>query len=201
MSLKSKIRKWWRAFLDALVQDMPEWAERGECPPIPTPAPEQESEVPGPAPEPAPESAPSPAAAAASVASEDGADFSALRWDWGGFDGSKAALADGCRIKGLKVAGSGLSYNWAEGGCERLGASSREDAACIAALFCRVGGAWRGGKFDWISTSRRTRDFKNIFEGYHGWDPDAVRKADAFAFVIISKDGRRRSNVASAVAK
>ena len=129
-------------------------------------------------------------------AEADAVEFAALDWCWGGFDGSKAKRADGCEIGALKVTTIGLSYKWARGGCEALGAASATDAACLACLFVRVGGAWRGGKFDWISTSRNSRDFKNIREGYNGWRGDAIERAEAFAFVIISKDGRKRSNVA-----
>ena len=62
--------------------------------------------------------------------------------------------------------------------------------------YVRVGGKWQGGKFDWISTSRLSRDFKNVRDGYGGWRKDAIEAAEAFAFVICSKDGKRRSNVA-----
>ena len=126
---------------------------------------------------------------------EDAADFSALDWCWGGFKGGGAALDNRARIMGLRVTSSGLSYSWMSGGCENLGASGKDDAACIAALFCLIGGKWRGGKFDWISTSRTTRAFTNIAEGYGGWDNGAVGKADKFAFVICAKDGKRRTNV------
>lgn len=125
----------------------------------------------------------------------DAVEFSSLDWCWGGFKGGSAKPVYGARIGSLKVAASGLSCKWESGGCERLGASSATDASCIAALFVRIGGRWQGGKFDWISTSRTTRDFKNISAGYNGWDKGAVGKADAFAFVIVGGDGKRRTNV------
>ena len=137
----------------------------------------------------------STSAQAATSASADAAPFASLKWPWGGFDGSKAALADKARVKSLKVTRSGLSYSWASGGCEDLGASSRTDASCLACLFCFDGSAWRGGKFDWISTSRTGRDLKNIESGYNGWDAAAFRSAKAHAFCIVSKDGRKRTNV------
>ncbi len=126
--------------------------------------------------------------------SVDEVDFGALDWCWGGFSGKKAVLVDGVRIGSLKVTGDGMSYKWVSGGCENLGASSREDAACIAALFCKVDGKWKGGKWEWISTSRTTRSLENIKEGYGGWNPAALA-ATEYAFVICSRDGRRRSNV------
>jgi hypothetical protein len=125
-------------------------------------------------------------------------EFSALRWDYGGFGGKGAAAVNGCTISGLKVSSSGMGYKWEGGGCEQLGASSRTAADCIAALFVRGSdGQWRGGKFDWISTSRTTRDFANVRSGYHGWPTDAIETASGYAFVIVSKDGRKRSNVIS----
>lgn len=136
-------------------------------------------------------------ASSSSSSSPDAVPYSSLSWKWGGLDASRATLADGARIRSLKVSGDGLSYSWETGGCEKLGASSSTDASCIACLFCRIGGKWLGGKFDWISTSRRTRDLKNVASGYNGWDKSAVSRADAYAFVIVSKDGRRRTNVAA----
>ena len=52
-----------------------------------------------------------------------------------------------------------------------------------------------GGKFDWISSSRSTRDFKNIYGGYGGWNLSNVPKTTTAAFVIVSKDGKWRSNI------
>ena len=132
----------------------------------------------------------------AAAPAADAVNFAALKWCWGAFDGSKAAEDAGARIGSLKVSASGLSYKWEKGGCERLGASSASDASCLACLFCSDGSAWRGGKFDWISTSRTTRDMKNVEDGYNGWDAGTFRSAKAYAFVIVSKDGRKRTNVA-----
>ena len=137
-------------------------------------------------------------ASPSSPSSPDAVEFSALRWDYGGFGGKGAVAVNGCTISGLKVSSSGMGYKWERGGCEQLGASSRTAADCIAAIFVRGSdGLWRGGKFDWISTSRTTRDFKNISEGYNGWPPDSIKTATAYAFVIVSRDGRKRSNVIS----
>ena len=125
----------------------------------------------------------------------DNVDFAALEWRYGGFKGGKATLSDRARIKGLKVTRNGLSYSWESGGCEDLGASGPHDAACLACLFCHVGGRWIGGKFDWISTDRTSRGFENIEERYGGWEYEAFRDADAYAFVIVSGNGKLRTNV------
>ena len=177
MSLKSKIK----TKLEKLID---KWLKRllGKLPAeAPAEAPQQETPAETPQTQPATDA--------------DAVPFDALDFRWGGFNGSAATLKDGCRIASLKVSGNGLSYDWQSGGCEQLGASSAGDADCLACLFCRIGGKWQGGKFDWISTSRRTRGFENIYGGYNGWDPDAIGKADAYAFVIVSRNGKLRSNV------
>lgn len=130
------------------------------------------------------------------AAETDAIPFESMQWCYGGFNGAKAAPVDGCEIAGLKISSSGMTYQWKGGGCEQLGASSRSAADCIAALFVKgTDGQWRGGKFDWISTSRTSRSFKNIHGEYHGWPSDSIEKAQGYAFVITSRDGKRRTNV------
>ena len=128
-----------------------------------------------------------------SSSSLDQVNYASLDWCWGGEKCGGAQLVDGCEIDNLHCNNSGMSYSWVEGGCEALGASSASDASCWACLFVKQGGSWRGGKIDWISTSRRSRDFKNPNSGYHGWDPNAIANANEFAFVIVK--GNKRSNV------
>lgn len=127
------------------------------------------------------------------VQSVDEVEFSALDFCWGSFAGGKAALGSG-RIQKLKI-GSNLSYGVASTWFKDLGCNVKSDASALACLFCYIDGKWAGGKFDWISESRTTRDFKNIEEGYNGWRKDAIKAAKKYAFVIVSKDGKRRTNV------
>ena len=143
-----------------------------------------------------PTTAAAPAAPAQSSQSspEDGVDFSQLEWAYGGFKGGGAKLDGKARIFNLQVKADGMTYKWLSGGCENLGASSSTDASCLACLFVLLAGKWRGGKFDWISTSRTSRDFKNIKESYNGWPSNSISAAGKFAFVIVSKDGKRRTN-------
>lgn len=136
----------------------------------------------------------------ADVVRGDDVNFDELNFCWGGFNGGKAKRVDNVEIGGLSVKSSGMSYKWVKYGCEGLGAASGDDySQTLACLFVRIGGKWQGGKFDWISTSRRTRDFKNIAEGYNGWRKDAIQAADGYAFVIVSKDGKKRTNAISSV--
>ena len=121
-----------------------------------------------------------------------------LVFRYGSFDGGKAAESASARIRSLKLSSSGLSYAWESGGCEDLGAASATDysqtLACAFHWSDREQ-AWIGGKFDWISSSRTTRDWKNIRDRYNGWDPDAFFGSSRVAFCIVSKDGRRRTNL------
>lgn len=116
-----------------------------------------------------------------------------LLWSYGGFDGSKAKVADDAVLAGATLKGDTLSISWAKGGCEQLGASGAEDAAVtMACLFVETdGGGAVGGKFEWISTSRRTRDVKNIKTGYNGWPKDALEKGGRLWFCIASTKGLR----------
>lgn len=146
-------------------------------------------------PAPAPEVLP-PAAPAAAEPAEP-LPWSSLLWDHGGVRAPSASLVPGARISSLRIASSSLSYRWEAGGCELLGATSRDDYSHTLACAWYLGpdGRWHGGKFDWISTSRTSRDLKNVAERYHGWDPDAWRAAARRAFCIVSADGRRRTNL------
>ena len=128
-----------------------------------------------------------------------GVSYSDFPYDFGGFNGKNAKEVSSAVISGLSVSRAGqgkLAYLWNKGGCEDLGASSRTDAgATVCCLFCQgKDGKWHGGKFDWISTSRLTRGLENC-HGYNGWSYGYVQNAQRFAFVIVSKDGRRRTNV------
>ena len=119
-----------------------------------------------------------------------------IAWKYGGVDGSRAVETAAARIGSLRITSDGLSYKWEAGGCEALGATSRTDCDhTLACAFWWDGSRWVGGKFDWISTSRTTRDFKNIRDRYHGWDPDRFFAAKRRAFCILSKDGRKRTNL------
>ena len=134
-------------------------------------------------------------AAGATGGVADAVPFSSLRWSFGGVSGS-GAKQSGVVISGLSCSKNGLSFRYSKD----LSAWGRSKSAAsdIACLFVqRSDGAWVGGKFDWISSSRTTRDFKNIYEKYHGWSLAGVPNPCNVAFVIVSGDCKRRSNVIS----
>lgn len=197
--LIDKLNRWIEKLLTevfgSVVLDLPETPVEPDAPSTPTtPAPAPEP-TPEPTPEPVPTPTPNPTPQPTPEPSEDDVPYADLNFCWGGFKkNSKARIA--ARIKSLSVKSSGMSYGWKSGGCENLGAGSKTDAgATVACLFCKINGKWQGGKFDWISTSRTTRDFKNIQDGYNGWDKGAIGKASAYAFTIVSVKTDTRTNV------
>ena len=137
-----------------------------------------------------------PAEAAASDESEPAGtepgrqDSERLVFRYGGFQGGNAVEDPATQIADVKMSKSGLSYRWAKGGCENFGAKDRGDCdhtlAC-AFFWSEKEQAWIGGKFDWISTSRTTRDFKNLDGDYGGWDAGAFWGAPRRAFCIASR--------------
>ena len=134
----------------------------------------------------------------------DEENFSAFDWNFGGFGGGKSVWGgdpgngSGPVIGDLKMSKDGLSFKY-ENGLAGWGLKD-DEAEALACLFVKdKDGKWIGGKFDWISTSRRTRDFENIYSGYNGWDLTNVPKTTEAAFVIVSKNGKWRSNVITAL--
>ena len=120
-------------------------------------------------------------------------------FSYGGFHAPGAELLPAAQISGLKLTSNGLSYSWKSGGCESFGASSKSDASRTVCLFevQLADGSWKGGKFDWISTSRTTRGFENIFNGYSGWTLNGVPNPCNASFCIVGADGRNRTNTLS----
>jgi hypothetical protein len=133
-------------------------------------------------------------------ATVDAVPYSSLNWSMGGFRGAGALQHSGAVIGSLSVKSNGMSYRWVSGGCETIGATSKGDADhTLACMFYKDdAGKWQGGKFDWISTSRTTRDFKNIHSGYNGWNAAAFDAATEFAFVIVGTGGRRTNVIRGA---
>lgn len=128
---------------------------------------------------------------------KDAVRYADLQWRYGGFNGAGADFDDRAQIANLSTHRNGMSYNWTNGGCEVFGAGNKGDyGKTYACLFYKdVSGAWIGGKFDWISTNRTTRDFDNVNDGYQGWNPQAFHASKERCFVIVKTDGSRRTNV------
>ena len=124
--------------------------------------------------------------------SVDDVRFENLEWIVGGFNGGDAKLSK-VRISGLSMSiPDNLAFAW-DVDMEAWGAR-HDSLAGISCLFCEVDGKWYGGKFEWISSSRNTRKLTNVKNKYNGWNP-AWLSSRKFAFVVVSADGKRRSNV------
>lgn len=87
-----------------------------------------------------------------------------------------------------------MSYKWAKGSLANWGIADKHSADALAVAGYFDGKVWRFAKFDWISTDRLTRDHKNIEEHYNGF-PSEYFSAKQHGFFIMSKDGKRRTNV------
>lgn len=135
-------------------------------------------------------------ASTGSASASDQVAFSSLNWVYGGFNGSGASH-DKVSIKGLKMNSSGLSYAYSTD-LSAWGIGHTDSSAALICMFVKNNsGRWVGGKIDWISSSRLSRDFHNVFSGYNGWTLSDVPNPCDACIVIVHKDGKRRSNVIS----
>ena len=133
---------------------------------------------------------PAPAEAAATAAGP------VLDFRWGGFRGGAAAEDPATQIRDFRMDRNGMRYAWAKGDLGNWGLARESAGALICAFyFDENERRWIGGKFDWISTSRLTRSWKNVYAGYDGWRPDPFFAAKKHAICIVSADGRRRTNL------
>ena len=137
---------------------------------------------------------PSSASIPAPSTAGDEVAFSSLRFTYGNFNGSGAGLSSP-RISSLRFSSNALSYSWAGANLSSWGMSANQADAICCLFLQNSGGAWVGGKFDWISSSRTSRDLNHVRGGYGGWSLGGIPNPARAAFVIISADGRRRSNV------
>lgn len=132
------------------------------------------------------------------VSEADEAPFSQLKWVYGGFNGSGAEYSEGQPlIRSLTANKSTMYYAWAGPDLSRNArwGYSSGDPGAVACLFVqKADGSWVGGKFEWISTSRTSRGFENIYDGYNGWSLTGVPNPCKFAFVIVHPNGKQRSN-------
>ncbi len=124
--------------------------------------------------------------------SPDAIVFSSLQWRYGGFSGAGAILGEP-RISNLRVTSAGMSISW-DVDLSVWGVAHTDHTRGVACFFVRVDGQWIGGKFEWISSSRSTRQWHNINNGYGGWQRSVVDRADAYAFVVVGTNGQR-SNI------
>ena len=129
----------------------------------------------------------------------DAMDYALLRWQYGGVNAGGAKL-DSPRLSSLSCNGRAVSYRW-DVGMSGWGLGNG-DAGAICAIFFERDGQWIGGKFDWVSVSRTNRELKHV-ESYSNWPSSGIKLPwrGKVAFVVVSADGKRRSNVVIAEAR
>lgn len=138
--------------------------------------------------------APAPSPSPSGDVGADQVPFGSLSWTFGGKPVARGARNGGVVISGARFSAGGVSFSYVKD----LSAWGYSNGALggVACLFVqKSNGQWVGGKFDWISSSRRSRDFANVYGGYGGWSLAGVPNPCRAAFVIVSSDGKRRSNV------
>jgi hypothetical protein len=120
------------------------------------------------------------------TSSADEIPFSSLNWSYGGFKGENSVAIPETVISNLTFSGNKMLYKWVKGGCEKFGAGNAHDySMTLSCMFVKNNkGKWVGGKFDWISTDRLSRDLKNCLNGYHGWNLKDVPNPAEAAFLI-----------------
>jgi hypothetical protein len=118
-------------------------------------------------------------------------------WAFGGFDGAAATETD-VKVHIDRVSKDTLYLRWEKDMAIWGYPHARTDG--IACLFVQCADkVYRGGKFEWISSSRNTRSFANIINKYGGWTLEGVPNPTKILFVVVSKDGKKRSNFATGV--
>lgn len=139
-----------------------------------------------------------PSSSTTADAAGDAVAFSSLNWSFGGFDGSKAAISS-ASIGNLSIAGNKMTYSWTGDTLATWGLGDHEAGALCCLFVKRSDDTWVGGKFDWISTDRTSRTLEHVTNtpGYNGWTLDNVPNPCEAAFVIVSADGKKRTNVIS----
>lgn len=131
----------------------------------------------------------------------DEAVYADFIWKYGG-EKMPNARNDGSVVIALKkLSANAIDFSW-EKDLSAWGIA-RDHADALVCAFVQDGsGQWIGGKFDWISSSRTNRDFGHLgtatTEGYKGWNLEGIPNPTRLAFVVVERNGRRRSNVVAA---
>jgi len=129
----------------------------------------------------------------------DAVAFSSLQWQYGGMKAGGAVLSTP-RLSNASCNGRVYYYKW-DVGLSGWGLGNG-DAGAICAVFIERDGKWIGGKFDWVSTSRALRELKHL-ESYSDWPSSGIKLPlrGKVAFVVVSANGKLRSNVILAEVK
>ena len=119
-----------------------------------------------------------------------------LKFAYGGFHGEHAVEDPEVQIGNFKMDSKKMTYHWTKNDMAKWG-YPHTDAKALACAFFYDDAAkeWVGGKFDWISSSRLSRGWENIYSGYNGWNSEKFFVAKKHGFCIVSGNGRKRTNL------
>ncbi len=141
-------------------------------------------------PEPTPPTSPEP-----TPSTQDYADYSSFQWRYGGENFSSAAHTGAVAITFKGLSANRIDYSW-DRDLSNWGIKDPKAADAVVCAFIQDStGNWIGGKTDWVSTSRKSRDFNNVYNGYKGWSLSGIPNPTQLALVIVRRDGKERSNV------
>lgn len=119
-----------------------------------------------------------------------------ISWCYGGFDGSRANEDSNVKISNFKMDNRAMSIHWDKGmSAWGYGNTDPKGIACVF-FYDDKSDTWFGGKFEFISTSRSTREWKNIKDKYKGWDYNKFISAKKHCFCVVAGDGKKRTNFA-----
>jgi hypothetical protein len=122
----------------------------------------------------------------------------AIIWEYGGFSAGSAVEDPETVIGNCRIGKTVMSYRWEKGDLSKWGIKDPHDASkalACAFFWSEANKAWIGGKFDWISSDRLSRNLENIDSGYKGWDAKRFWAAPRRAFCIVKSDGKKRTNL------
>ena len=157
---------------------------------------------PEPEPEPTPEQPESPTEQFPPGTGEDEVDYAAMQWLYGdGFNGSKA-VKTGTQLSNLWFSNNHARWTW-DINMSAWGFPQSSHMEYCAMFVRRKDGAWVGGKFDWVSSAHTAHVLHHIYPpgqdiNYRNWktfDWSSVPNPAEAAFVVVTADGKRRSNI------
>ena len=118
-----------------------------------------------------------------------------IEFIYGGFKGGGAVEDPEVQIGDFKMDSKHMTYKWTMNDMSKWGYGYTDAKALACAFFYdEVSKKYLGGKFDWISSSRTSREWENIYSGYNGWRADKFFAAKKRGFCIVSGDGKKRTN-------
>ena len=129
-----------------------------------------------------------PAGAVEQTAAADDVDLSKAVWH--GPDGRNAKVTE--TLSGLTFDGKAFRYKQSAGTAKWTPRTGEKNLNQYACFFVKRNGVWTGGKFDWSSETRNSRDKTNIAAGYTG---GIVPKAgEEVRFCLMDLNGTKRTN-------